>query len=187
MKRLLLLLLTVTALVSPLLVTSAPAGAEPDPRWVFYTKDKTAYSSPWFGNSHRIMIGWGCTNAPYYAPDPSCTKGRGFHHGIDVAIGCRGRIFAGVNGWAVDHSSLGPAYGTNPLLIRNHARGVDIVIGHTRRVYVHPGDRIRKGDVIARVSDNGAPDGCHLHFEVRELGGGLSTAQWPRPLLGLRS
>ena len=44
----------------------------PDPRWVFYTDDKTWYSSPWFGGKHRIMIPFGCTEAPYYSPDPRC-------------------------------------------------------------------------------------------------------------------
>jgi murein DD-endopeptidase MepM/ murein hydrolase activator NlpD len=183
MKRLSLLLSVILLILS----FAGTAAAQPDPRWVFYTKDTTRYTSPWFGNAHRIMIRYGCTPAPYYSPDPRCRHQHGFHHGMDIAIGCRGRLFAGVKGRVIDHSSLGAAYGTNPMLIRNRSLGVDIVIGHTRRVYAHPGDRIRKGDLIARVSDNGAPDGCHLHFEVRALGGGLSTAQFPRPLLGLRA
>jgi hypothetical protein len=52
-------------------------------------------------------------------------------------------------------------------------------------VFVRPGDRLHRGDLFARASDNGAPDGCHLHFEQRAVEGGLSTAVWPRPLLGL--
>ena len=57
MRRVLALLL--------LLAVLAPesAVAEPDPRWVFYTDDKTWYSSPWFGGKHRIMIPFGCTPA----------------------------------------------------------------------------------------------------------------------------
>ena len=85
----------------------------------------------------------------------------------------------------VSHDSLGPAYGTNPLLLRNRRLGFDLVIGHTRRVYVHEGDTVAAGTLIARASDNGAPDGCHLHFERRDLGGGLATAHRPRRLLGL--
>ena len=37
------------------------------------------------------------------------------------------------------------------------------------------------GQLIALASDNGAPDGCHLHFEQRAVEGGLDTAVWPRP------
>ena len=54
-----------------------------------------------------------------------------------------------------------------------------------RKVFVEPGDVVHRGEVFARANDSGAPDGCHLHFEVRAVGGGLETARWPRPLLGL--
>ena len=73
-------------LLAPLLALSVtPVAARvADPRWEFYTKDTTRYSSPWFAKAHRIMIPFGCTKAPYYSPDKRCTKGRGFHHGIDL-------------------------------------------------------------------------------------------------------
>lgn len=62
----------------------------------------------------------------------------------------------------------------------------EVVIGHTRKVFVEPGDRIRPGTRLARASDSGAPDGCHLHFEKRALKGGLSTAVKPRRMLQLK-
>ena len=176
-------LLLGVALAAP----AAPAAAEPDPRWVFYTDDRTRYTSPWYDGAHRIMIPFGCTRAPYYAPDPRCREGRGFHHGIDVAIPCGTPLRAGRRVRVLRPTSLGPAYGSNPLLLRNRRLGFDVVIGHTRRVFVQPGDRVRRGTVLARASDAGAPDGCHLHFEQRAVGGGLSTAVWPRELLGLTS
>ena len=69
------------------------------------------------------------------------------------------------------------------MLIRNRHRGYDLVIGHTRKVFAHPGERIHRGQKIALASDNGAPDGCHLHFEKRAVEGGLDTATRPRKLL----
>jgi murein DD-endopeptidase MepM/ murein hydrolase activator NlpD len=98
---------------------------------------------------------------------------------------CGTPLVARFGGRVVSHESLGPAYGSNPVLIRNRHRGYDLVIGHTRRVFAHPGDRIRRGERIALASDNGAPDGCHLHFEQRAVRGGLDTAVFPRPLLDL--
>jgi murein DD-endopeptidase MepM/ murein hydrolase activator NlpD len=59
------------------------------------------------------------------------------------------------------------------------------VIGHTAKVYFREGQVVRKGEMFARANDQGAPDGCHLHFEKRAVGGGLSTAVWPRDLLKL--
>jgi murein DD-endopeptidase MepM/ murein hydrolase activator NlpD len=174
-------------LVLPLLLgaLTAPAQAAGDPRWVFYTRDRHHYTSPWFAGAHRIMVRYGCTPAPYYSPDPRCEHDRGFHHGMDIAMPCGTPLFARFRGRVVSHESLGPAYGSNPMLIRNRHRGYDLVIGHTRRVFAHPGDRVRRGERIALASDNGAPDGCHLHFEQRAIGGGLDTAVFPRPLLDL--
>ena len=152
MKRVLVLLLTAA------LVGLLPAAAGADPRWVFYSKDTTRYTSPWFAGAHRIMIPFGCTRAPYYSPDPRCAERRGFHHGIDIAMRCGTGLFSPYRG---------------------------LVIGHTRRVFVHEGERVRPGTMIARASDDGAPDGCHLHFERRAVGGGLDTARKPRRLLAL--
>ena len=162
----------------------APAHAA-DPRWVFYTKDTTYYTSRWFEGAHKIMVPFGCTTAPYYSPDPRCSDERGFHHGLDIAMPCGTPLYAGVRLRVVSNASLGPAYGDNPVLLRNRKRGFDLVIGHTRKVYVEVGDVVRKGEMFARANDRGAPDGCHLHFEKRSVGGGLSTATWPRELLAL--
>jgi murein DD-endopeptidase MepM/ murein hydrolase activator NlpD len=167
------------------LLGSLTTSASADPRWVFYTQDKHHYTSPWFKGAHRIMVPFGCTDAPYYSPDPRCSGGRGFHHGLDVAMPCGTRLVAAVPFRVVSNDSLGPAYGDNPMLIRNRRQGWDVVIGHTRKVYVAEGDRVKRGTVFARANDSGAPDGCHLHFEQRAVGGGLSTAVRPRVLLHL--
>jgi murein DD-endopeptidase MepM/ murein hydrolase activator NlpD len=53
-------------------------------------------------------------------------------------------------------------------------------------VYVGPGDVVRPGQLVARAGDEGAPDGCHLHFEVRRAGTGLAGAVDPAPYLRLR-
>ncbi len=181
----------IAAVLMALVLTSAPgvatAAPQPDPRWKFYTKDKTRYASPWYARKHRKMVPYGCTRAPYYDPDPRCRKNRGFHHGLDIAMPCRTRLYAGRGGWVVSNDDLGPAYGKNPLLYRNYRLNRDFLLAHTRKVYVAPGDRVRRGMLIARASDSGAPDGCHLHFEVREAGGGLSTARRPTKWLELTS
>jgi murein DD-endopeptidase MepM/ murein hydrolase activator NlpD len=85
----------------------------------------------------------------------------------------------------VSHDSLGPAYGDNPVMLRNTKLGFDLVIGHTRKVFVDVGDKVKPGTMFARASDNGAPDGCHLHFEKRDVGGDLASASRPRALLAL--
>ena len=160
--------------------------ARADPRWRFFTPDRTRHSSPWFAGEHRVMIAYGCTPAPYDDHDSRCPGQQGFHHGIDVAMPCGTPLFSAVEGIVVDPSasgSPGPAYGENPFRINTD--GYDVLIGHTRRVFVQPGDLVSPGQRIALAADSGAPDGCHLHFEVRRQGGGLSDAIDPAPLLGL--
>jgi len=154
----------------------------------FWVRDKNRYWSPWFDGRRRKMINFGCTKAPYYDPSPRCTGGRGFHHGLDVAMPCGTTLFAGVRGRVLSPSapgSLGSAYGPWAFRIRSPHFKRDIVIGHVRKVYVRPGQRVARGQVIARASDAGAPDGCHLHFEVRPYGGSYSSAVRPGPLLQL--
>ncbi|KQW53602.1 hypothetical protein ASC77_04860 [Nocardioides sp. Root1257] len=177
--------LLLAALLGLVLVGSLTTAVHADPRWVFYSNDKTRYESPWFKGAHRIMVPFGCTSAPYYSPDSRCSGDRGFHHGLDIAMPCGTPLYAGRPFRVVSNDSLGPAYGVNPLLLRNRKLGWDLVIGHTRKVYVREGQVVRRGTLFARANDSGAPDGCHLHFEQRAVGGGLSTATWPRPLLAL--
>ena len=173
------------AAAAVLLGTAVPPASAMDPDWVFYTDDTTHYTSPWYAGAHRIMVPFGCTEAPYYSHDPRCPGVEGFHHGIDIAMPCGTRLYAGRRAKVVDNATLGAAYGDNPVLLRNRKLGWDLVIGHTRQVFVEPGDTVHRGDVFARASDSGAPDGCHLHSEVRSVEGGLDTARRPRPLLGL--
>jgi murein DD-endopeptidase MepM/ murein hydrolase activator NlpD len=163
----------------------------PDPRWRFYAADRHWYSSPWFGGLHRIMIGFGCNRSPWYDHDERCPGKQGFHHGIDVAMPCGTPILAGRRGTVLSPSAPGApgaAYGDHPVRLRIAARhgSRDVVIGHTRRVFVQPGERVHRGQRIALASDSGAPDGCHLHFEVRPPGGGYTTAVDPARWLRLQ-
>ena len=66
MKRALAVIVTAALLG----LMAGPAAGDPDPRWRFYTHDKTHYTSSWYAGAHRIMIPYGCTEVPYYDPDP---------------------------------------------------------------------------------------------------------------------
>jgi murein DD-endopeptidase MepM/ murein hydrolase activator NlpD len=156
----------------------------------FWVDDRRRYRSPWYAGAHRRMINFGCTAAPYYSPDPRCKRRRGFHHGLDMAMPCGTRLFSALRGRVVrprSRGALGPSYGAKAFRIRNQRYDVDIVIAHARKVFVRPGQRVRQGQLVARASDLGAPDGCHLHFEVRPKRGTVSQAVHPRPRIRLRA
>jgi murein DD-endopeptidase MepM/ murein hydrolase activator NlpD len=171
---------------APLPVATPTERYDADPRWQFYTDDKRRHTSPWFAGAHRVMIGYGCNTAPWYSHDPRCPGRQGFHHGIDIAMPCGTRLFSAVAGVVLDPSSPGTpgaAYGRSAFRIRSD--GYDILIGHTSPPTVRAGDRVERGEPIALASDSNAPDGCHLHFEVRRAGGGVSAAVDPADLLQL--
>lgn len=160
----------------------------PDPRNRFYSNDLTWYASPWYPGRHRIMEPFGCTPAPYYAPDPRCSHHEGYHHGVDIALPCGIEITAGVSGRVISPASPGtpgPAYGSTAFRIRTPA-GQDVLIGHAQTVFVHPGDQVYRGERIALAGARGAPDGCHLHLEVRPAGDGYQQAVSPMRIAGLR-
>jgi murein DD-endopeptidase MepM/ murein hydrolase activator NlpD len=155
----------------------------------FWVRDKHFYFSRWYAGRHRKMINFGCTKAPYYDPSSRCPDHEGFHHGLDIAMKCETPLYAGLRGTVVRPNapgSLGSAYGPYAFRLRNHRLHLDFVIGHVLHVYVQPGDHVAKGTLIARASDQGAPDGCHLHFEVRPQRTSFESAIRPQRYLDLR-
>ncbi len=162
------------------------AGLDPGNR--FYDTDRSLQRSPWFAGAWPVMVPYGCTSAPYYDADARCPASRGFHHGVDVALPCGTVITSGVAGTVVDPATPrrpGPAYGPNALRVRTTDATRDVLVGHARRVLVSPGQRVEPGTPLAEVGDLGAPDGCHLHLEVRAAGGAVDTATDPAPVLRL--
>lgn len=149
----------------------------------FWTKDKRCFTSRWFARAHRVMIYFGCTKAPYYDSAPSCRGRQGIHHGVDVDMPGGTPIFAGVRGRIVK-GTVGSAYGSRAFILRT--RRHDIVIGHVRKALRRDGARVRRGQRIALSGKRGAPDGPHLHFEVRPRGGSYTQALPPKHFLRLR-
>lgn len=175
--------LLLSALV-PVSISAADTKRPPSPpKDVTYSTDRHYYASPWYDGAWQEMIPFGCTRAPYYPRDHSCPRSKpGRHHGIDTYMPCGTKLRSAVAGAVARSAGLGPAYGRNGLTIRSGR--FDYVIGHARRLYVSPGQRVRPGQLIARSGKLAAPDGCHLHFEQRPAGRGYTSAV--NPLKALR-
>ena len=185
--------------------TQAPA-AVPLPITVgqqeVWTHDATPYSSPWYDGPFRIMIPYGCNLDPYYGPAPvhcgtlpsiqrnSVVGAQGYHNGIDILLPCGTIIRAGLAGTILDPhepGTPGPAYGPYAFRIRVVRGGTpyDVLIAHGDKAFVNPGDTVVVGQKLALSNQHGAPDGCHLHFEVRPAGGRYTDSIPPETFLGI--
>ena len=91
------------------------------------------------------------------------TGQRDFHAGIDVSTPIGTRIFAPADGVVLSTAVQG-AYG-NSIMI-DHGFGVVTRYGHLDAYAVRPGQRVRRGDLIAFVGNTGRSTGPHLHYEV---------------------
>jgi murein DD-endopeptidase MepM/ murein hydrolase activator NlpD len=94
--------------------------------------------------------------------DPFTGK-RTMHKGMDFSGKSGSEIVAvaaGVVTWAGDR------YGYGKMIEINHGKGYITRYGHNEEILVEVGDRIKQGQVIARMGSTGRSTGPHVHFEV---------------------
>jgi murein DD-endopeptidase MepM/ murein hydrolase activator NlpD len=95
-------------------------------------------------------------------------NGRRFHAGLDLRAD-EGTPVHAVAGGRVLTSGRSGAYGN--LVIIDHGADLHSLYAHHVRNLVREGDRVRRGQIIARVGHTGNATGDHLHFELRWRGG----------------
>lgn len=86
-----------------------------------------------------------------------------FHSGIDIANASDTLVYATADGTA-RHAGWSSGYGR--MILIDHGYGISTLYGHTSKALVKPGDRVRRGQVIAYMGTTGRSTGAHLHYEV---------------------
>ncbi|HCP47367.1 MAG TPA: peptidase M23 [Deltaproteobacteria bacterium] len=92
---------------------------------------------------------------------------RRLHTGLDIAAPRGTPVIAPADGHVV-FAGYHSAYGN--LVVIDHGYGITTKYAHTSRVLVRAGQRVQRGDVLARVGNTGRSTGPHLHFEVHKDG-----------------
>ncbi|MCC5909560.1 MAG: peptidoglycan DD-metalloendopeptidase family protein [Clostridiaceae bacterium] len=97
------------------------------------------------------------------------------HEGIDIAASTGTSITAADAG-RVSFAGVRGAYGN--LVIIDHENGYQTYYAHASKLLVKRGDRVYKGEEIAKVGSTGRSTGPHLHFEVRKNGTPVNPLQF---------
>lgn len=90
--------------------------------------------------------------------------GAAMHAGVDLAAPIGTPIYATADG-IVGRAGWSGGYGN--LVELEHGRGLATRYGHLSQILVHPGQRVRRGELIAKMGSTGRSTGSHLHYEVR--------------------
>ena len=91
--------------------------------------------------------------------------GAAMHAGIDLAGPIGTPIYATADGIVSDAGYNNGGYGN--LVKIDHGRGIETRYGHLSAILVSPGQRVVRGQQIARMGSTGRSTGSHLHYEVR--------------------
>ncbi|MBR1969310.1 MAG: peptidoglycan DD-metalloendopeptidase family protein [Clostridia bacterium] len=124
---------------------------------VKYTGGKFLWPVP---SSSRITSQYGYRIHPVY-------KTKKFHSGIDIGAGYGVDILASADG-TVTLAATNGGYGK--CVIVNHGSGITTLYAHNSSLLVSQGEKVTKGQVIAKAGSTGVSTGPHLHFEVRVNG-----------------
>jgi len=114
------------------------------------------YPAGWPADGGWLSSGFGLRSDPF--------NGRtAFHEGVDIASRYGSAIKA-MGGGVVSYAGEKEGYGTAVEI--THGNGYTTRYAHCSEILVHVGDRVVKGQAVAKVGSSGRSTGPHLHFEV---------------------
>jgi len=99
----------------------------------------------------------------------------GFHKGVDIRAAEGAPVIAPNHGIVMLSSNF-RAHGKTVML--NHGQGVMSIFLHFSRLKVHPGQQVKKGDVIGLIGSTGLATAPHLHWQVYVHGVPVDPQQW---------
>ena len=137
----------------------------------------TAYQTEAAGGSYTSGESWAwplggasCYISSHYGNRSASISGWSFHGGTDITGGGiygkpvyatrSGTVITAVNGYS----------GYGKYVIIDHGDGYQSLYGHCSSLTVSSGQKVSKGQMVARVGSSGNSTGPHLHFEIRKGG-----------------
>jgi murein DD-endopeptidase MepM/ murein hydrolase activator NlpD len=90
------------------------------------------------------------------------------HKGVDYTVPEGTRVFATADGTVSEVTSRNTGSGLTVVI--NHGNGYETTYSHLSRATVRRGQKVSRGDIIARTGNTGLSLAPHLHYEVRKDG-----------------
>lgn len=92
------------------------------------------------------------------------------HKGIDLAANIGNNVYA-TGDATVQSTDLGqPRRGYGKQILLNHQYGYQTRYAHLSQIFVKPGEKVVRGQLIGKVGNTGGVTGPHLHYEVIHMG-----------------
>jgi murein DD-endopeptidase MepM/ murein hydrolase activator NlpD len=101
------------------------------------------------------------------SPFSRSKRNQEFHNGIDIAAPYGTPVHAAADGVVI---SAGWVSGWGRLVKISHSGGIVTSYAHNSSIQVKTGDKVAKGDIIAKVGSSGRSTGSHCHFTVEKNG-----------------
>lgn len=124
----------------------------------------------WPAEGGWVSSGFGVRSDPF-------TGRSAFHEGVDIASRYGSNIKA-MGGGVVSYAGDKNGYGLTVEI--NHGNGYTTRYAHCKAVLVKVGDRVSKGQDVAKVGVTGRSTGPHLHFEVLREGKSINPSAYLR-------
>jgi|GEM_PF-1102925 len=130
----------------------------PGEKWFLAQKRENAKVLSW-PLDNKITSPYGFRIHPIY-------NKKVFHSGVDIRGGIGEEIRCAGDG-TVEYAGNKGGYGK--IVIVRHRQGYETRYAHCSKFLVKAGEKVRKGQIIAKVGNTGVSTGSHLHFEVRKF------------------
>lgn len=112
--------------------------------------------------SIKPVDGW-ITSKFGYRASPF-TGRKEFHSGLDISNKSGTKIVATANG-RVSYASGKRFFGN--LVVIDHGHGRITKYAHLKKILVKPGQKVKRGEVIATLGNTGRSTGPHVHYEIQ--------------------
>lgn len=106
---------------------------------------------------------------------PFGQRGRSFHAGVDIAAAHGTAILAADSGVV---TAAGWNGGFGIMIAIDHGNGTATLYAHNSSNLVSVGQRVQRGQQIARIGSTGNSTGPHVHFEVHRNGSQVNPLQF---------